>query len=89
VVVLVPIALGVPAVLVFIPPTMPFTPAMLSCAMQLATLVICLSAVASMLLNCLVEFMVRVSDAALTPVDVFRVKSRRCAEEKDCAQDRT
>jgi hypothetical protein len=35
-----------------------------------------------------VEFMLGVNDPALTPVGVFGVKSWRCAEEEDCAQDR-
>ena len=85
---LVPIAVGVPAVVVFIPPAMLLAPAALSRIVQFTPLLICLLAVASMFLDCLVEFMLGVSDPALTPVDVFGVKSWRCAEEKDGAQDR-
>jgi hypothetical protein len=48
---LVPIAVLVPAVLVFIPPLMPLTPATFSRTMQFTALVICLFAVASMFLN--------------------------------------
>jgi hypothetical protein len=54
VVVLVPVAVCVPAVLVFIPPLMPLAPATLPRIMQFTTLVICLSAVASVPVNCLV-----------------------------------
>lgn len=88
VVVLVPIAVGAPAVLVFIPPAMLLTPATLSGFMQFATLVICLFAVASMFLDGLVEFMLGVSDATLAAVDVLSMKARQCGEEKDCCQDR-
>lgn len=85
---LVPIVVGVPAVVVFIPPAMLLAPATLSRFVQFTALAICLLAVASMFLDCLVEFMLRVGDPALTPVDVFGVKSWRWAEEKDCAQER-
>ena len=88
VVVLVPIVLGAPAVLVFIPPAMLLAPATLASFVQFATLVIGLPAVAAMFLDGLVEFVVGVSDSTLTAVDVFGVKPRRCAEEKDCAQER-
>ena len=75
VVVLVPIAFRVPAVLVFIPPSMPLTPAKLPRLMQFTTLVIRLCAVPSVSLNCLLEFMVRVSDSSLTWVDAFCLKA--------------
>ena len=68
-IVLVPIAFLVPAVLVFLPPLMPLTPATLPRIVQFTTLVICLSAVPSVSLDCLVEFMVCMSDPALTSVE--------------------
>jgi hypothetical protein len=76
VIVLIPIVFLVPAALVFLPPLMPLTPAMLPRIMQFTTLVICLSTVASVSLDCLVEFVVCVSDSALTFVEVFCVKAR-------------
>jgi hypothetical protein len=76
VIVLVPIVFLVPAALVFLPPLMPLMPATLPRIMQFTTLVICLSAVASVFLNCFVEFMVSVSDSALTLVEVFCLKAR-------------
>ena len=76
VVVLVPIMFLVPAAVVFLPPLMPFMPAMLSRFVQLTALVICLSAVASVLFDCLVEFMFHVSNSALTFVEVFCLKAR-------------
>jgi len=51
VVVLVPIAVRVPAVVVFVPPLMPLTPATLPRVVQFTTLVICLAAVASVSVN--------------------------------------
>jgi hypothetical protein len=74
--VLVSIAVFVPAVLVFIPPLMPLAPATLPRLVQFTTLVICLFAVASMFLDCFVEFMFRVSNSALTAFLVFCLQSR-------------
>ena len=76
VIVLVPIAFRVPAVLMFIPPLMPLTPATLPHIMQFTTLMICPVAVASVFFDCLVEFMFCVSDPALTSVDGFCLKAR-------------
>jgi hypothetical protein len=87
-VVLVPIAVRVPAVVVFIPPLMPLTPATLPRVVQFTTLVICLFAVASVFVDCLVEFMLRVSDSALTSVLVFCLQARHdSAEQKRCESD--
>jgi hypothetical protein len=82
VIVLVPIALGVPAVFVLIPPPVTFTPATLPSRVQFTTLVVCFGAMASMFLDGLVEFMLRVNDPALTPVLVFGVESRYCGEKQ-------
>ena len=79
---LVPVVLGAPAVLVLIPPAMLLAPATLARFVKFTTLVICLAAVASMFLDGLVEFVIRMRDPALTAVDVFGVKPRRSAEEK-------
>jgi hypothetical protein len=84
VIVLVPIALGVPAVLVFIPPLMAFAPAALPRLVQFATLVVCLSAVASVALDGFVQVMLRVLDAALTPLLAFGVKTWDGGKEQDC-----
>ena len=78
VVVLIPIVFLAPAVLVFIPPLMPFAPATLPRRVQFTTLVICLSAVASVFFDCLVEFMFCVSDSTLTSVEGFSLKARHC-----------
>jgi len=85
VVVLVPIAFLVPAVLMFIPPLLSFAPAMLPCGTQFATLVICLSAVAPVFFDCFVELMLRVDDPALASVKILRLKTRQCqAKQSSC-----
>jgi hypothetical protein len=84
VVVLVPITFRVPAALVFLPPPMALPPATLPRIMQFATLVICLSTVASVFFNCLVEFMFCMSDPALTAVEVFCLKARHCGAKQKC-----
>jgi len=86
VVVLVPIAFLVPAVLVFIPPLMALTPAMFPCRVQFPTLVICLSAVAPVSFDCFVEFMLRVDDSALASVDIFRLKARQCGAQQNSGE---
>jgi hypothetical protein len=86
-IVLVPITIGVPAVLVLVPPAVLVAPATFSRLMQSAALVIGLRAVASMPFDGAVEFMVGVNDSTLTAVDILGVKAWRCAEEYNCAQD--
>ena len=76
VVVLVPVALGAPAVLVLIPPAVAFGPAVLAGFVEFAAFVICLATVASVFFDGLVEFVVGVGDAALASVDVFGMKGR-------------
>jgi hypothetical protein len=84
--VFVPIAVGVPAVFMFIPPAMLLAPATLARRMQLPALVIGLATVASVMFNGFVQFMLLVGDPALAPVDVLGVKSGR-REKEDCRQD--
>jgi len=86
-IVLVPIAIGVPAALVLIPPAVLLAPATFSRLTQSVALVIGLRAVVSMPLDGPVEFMVSVNDSTLTAVDILGVKAWRCAEENNCAQD--
>ena len=84
-VVFVPIAFLVPAVVVFIPPLMALAPAVFPCRVQFTTLVICLSAVAPVFFDCFVELMLRVNDPALASVDIFRLKARQCqAKQSSC-----
>ena len=80
VIVFVPVTLGVPAVLVFVPPAMLFAPATFADFMELAALVIGLTAIASMALDGAVEFMFLVGDAALAAVDLVGVQPWRRGE---------
>src|SRR5438552_1622352 len=75
VIMIVPIAFLVPAMFVFFPPVVPLAPTPLSRSVQFTSLVICLSAVAPMVLNSFVEIMLCMLDALLAPVGVFRVKA--------------
>ena len=87
---LVPVVLGAPAAVVFVPPAMLLAPATLASFVQFATLVIGLPAVAAMFLDGLVEFVVGVSDSTLTAVDVFGVKpwpdGKKQRRDQDCAR---
>ena len=65
VVVIIPIAIGVPAVAIFIPPTVPPAPAVFPCFMQVVARMICLPAVPAVVLDGFVQFVVGLSDAPL------------------------
>ena len=86
-VVVVPVAFRAPAVLVLIPPPMPLAPTTLPRLVQFTTLVIRLRAVSSVSLDCLVEFMVRVSDSALTLVDTFCLNARHCGAKQNRSEN--
>ena len=85
-VVFVPVALGVPAVLVLVPPLVTFTPAALAGLVQFTALAVGSSAVRSVFFDGLVEFMLGVSDAALTAVIVFGVKTWDGGEKQSCGE---
>jgi hypothetical protein len=87
VVVLVPVAFGAPAVLVFIPPAMLLTPATLAHFVQFPPFVFGLRATASMSFNGLVQFMLGVFDSALAAVEIIRMNPWRCGEDQGCTQD--
>jgi hypothetical protein len=86
-IVLVPITIGVPAVLVLIPPAVLLAPATFSRFTQSVALVIGLRAVVSMSLDGPVEVLVSMNDSTLTAVDILGVKAWRCAKENHGAQD--
>ena len=64
----VPIAFVVPTMLVFIPPTMMFAPALFACFTQLAAFVIGLTAAASMMFDRFVQIVFGMPDPALAPL---------------------
>jgi hypothetical protein len=72
VVVVIPIAVGVPAVAVFIPPAVPFVPAALTGFVQFMPRTIRLSALPTVVLHGFVKFVVRLGNAALATIVVFR-----------------
>jgi hypothetical protein len=89
VIVLVPIVFGAPPVLVFIPPAMLLAPAALARFVQFTTFVIRLTAMASMVLDGLVQVVLGVRNSPLAAINVFGMKSRHCSEEQTCCQDRS
>ena len=86
-VVLVPITFLVPAALVFLPPLMPLMPAVLPRSVQFTTLVIGLSAVASVFPHRFVEFVFCMSDSALTFVEISCLNSWRCGAKQNPCHD--
>jgi hypothetical protein len=82
VVVLVPVAIGVPTVFVFVPPPVILAPATLARFMQFMALVLCLLAVPSMSLDGLMEFMIGMSDAPLAALIVLGMKSWNGGEKQ-------
>jgi zinc transporter ZupT len=83
VIVFIPVAVGVPAVFVFVPPAVLFAPAAFAGCVQFVAFVIGLTAVASMALDGAMEFMFLVGDAALAAVDFVGVQPWRRSEEQE------
>ena len=83
VIVFVPVAVGVPAVFVLVPPAVLFAPATFAGFVELVALVIGLTAVPSMALDGAMEFMFLVGDAALAAVDLVGVQPWRRGEEQE------
>jgi hypothetical protein len=77
VIVVIPIALRVPAVAVFVPPTMALVPAVFPRFTQLVARTIRLLALPTVMLHGFVQFVVlRLGDAALATVVVIRKRTR-------------
>jgi hypothetical protein len=77
VIVVIPIAIGMPAVAVFVPPTMPLIPAAFPRLAQFVPRAIGLLAVPTVMLDGFVNFVIRLGDAALTAGVVIGACSRR------------
>src|SRR5215470_16994483 len=86
----VPIAIGVPAMVIFIPPAMVFVPAAFAGFAQLMAMMFRLPAVPAVSLDGLVQFVVFLGDAALALiVGVFMGRSaRRCREREQSHKGR-
>jgi hypothetical protein len=83
VIVFVPVAVGVPAVFVFVPPAVMFAPAAFAGFVQFVALVIGLTAITSMALDGAMELMLLVGDAALAAVAFVGVQPWRRGEEQE------
>jgi hypothetical protein len=81
VIVVVPVAVGAPPMTVFIPPTVGSIPAAFTCFAQLLASVIGLPAVAAMMLDSFVQFVIRLRDTALATV--VGAQARRAGEEQE------
>jgi len=79
-IVIVPIAIGVPPVAVFIPPTMGLIPAAFASFMQVAPSIVRLPAVPAVMLHGFVQFVICPGDAPLALVVIFGGSPRRSRE---------
>jgi hypothetical protein len=80
VIVVIPVTLGAPTMLVFIPPATIVAPTIVARLAQFASRVICLAAVATVVFNSFVKMMIRLGDAMLAIV--FGGAQMRSATEK-------
>ena len=80
VIVVIPIAIGMPAVAVFVPPTMPLIPAVFPRFMQVVARVIGLPAVPAVMLYGFVESVIRLGDTPLAGIVTFG-RCPRCSGE--------
>ena len=71
VIVVIPIAIGMPTMAVFIPPAMPLSPALFASLVQFMTPALGLPAIPAVMFHGFVEFVVRLGDAALTTIVVL------------------
>lgn len=81
-VVFVPVAFRMPAMLVLVPPAMLFAPATLAGFVQLVSLVIGLRAVASMALDRTMQFMLLMCNASLATVHFVAVEAWNYSEQQ-------
>src|SRR5260370_25672540 len=80
VIVIIPIAVGMPTAAVFVPPAVPLSPATFAGLMQLVAPVVGLPAVPAVTLHGFVEFVVRLENAALAAA-VLVCQRTRCSGE--------
>ena len=82
VIVVVPITIGMPAVAVFVPPTMAFIPAEFPRLVQIVARVVRLPAVPAVMLHGFVEPVISFGDAALATTVVIGKCAGRCSERQ-------
>ena len=85
VIVVIPVALGAPTMLVFIPPTMIMAPAVVARLAQFASRMVRLLALAPMVLDRFMEMMIRFRDSLLATV-FTGAQTRRAAEKQESRQ---
>src|SRR5260370_9281194 len=86
VIAVIPIAIGMPAAAVFVPPAVPFSPATFPRLMQFVPGVVRLSAVPAVMLDGFVESVVRLGDAALASIVIIGScpgYSRKCQHAQE------
>jgi hypothetical protein len=88
VIVVIPITIAVPAVAVLVPPAMPLIPAAFPRFVQFVPRAIRLPAVPAVMLDRFVEFVVRLSNAALAIAVVIRARSRRSDKNRQADKGR-
>jgi hypothetical protein len=84
-VVVIPVAIGVPTVIVFIPPAVIRRPAVLASLSQIVARVVCLPAVPAVVLNGFVEFVICFRQPMLA-LGLVRSYARRAGEDQNCSQ---
>jgi hypothetical protein len=87
VIVVIPIAIGMPPVAVFIPPAMSFVPAAFPRFMQFVARMIGLPAIPAVMLHGFMQFVIRLGDAPLALVVIFGGRSgcsRECQHANEC-----
>jgi hypothetical protein len=80
-VVVVPVVFGMPATRVFIPPAAIALPAIFASFVKVAARVVCLAAIAAMMLNGLVQAVIGLDDTPLAIV-VIGAQTRRAGEQQ-------
>src|ERR1700687_54160 len=88
VIVIIPVAVGAPTMLVFIPPAVRAAPATLTRFVQLMASFVRLAAVASMMLDGFMKTMIRLGDAFLAIV-IIGAQTRSAGEEQESRQSGT
>src|SRR5206468_11359469 len=81
------IAIGMPAVAVFVPPAMALIPAAFACFAQFMTRTIRLPAVPAVMFHGFVEFVVRLDNAPLAAAVVIRQRSEEHTSELQSRSD--
>jgi len=88
VIVVIPIAVGMPTVAVFVPPAVPLIPAAFPRLVQFVPGMIGLSAVPAMVLHGFMQSVIRLGDAALAAGILIRACTRRAGESKEANKRR-